>query len=264
MNNTFSAKRFGLLFKKTLLERPVQLLGFTGLILTIILILYFIIKTLFNFWMAQSLSFVWGFAGGACLLASFVFGYFSSNAQGSSYLTLPASHFEKWLCGVLIIGILYPIIFLLFFRAMDAGFVALYHNSLDINSPLYRYQYDAVHLYSFTDRFAIKVYHVSVFFCSIAMLGSLYFNKVSIVKTALIFCAIFFSAFALNWLIAKLLFGSISGAAPFYRVDILIGKQEGSIELPERARQVYDYVSDYFFPIILWSLSYIRLREKEF
>src|SRR6476659_4671666 len=131
MNNIFNVKRFSLLLKKTLLERPVQTFGVTALLLTLVFMLYTIAKSLAGFSAAQNLSFIWGLPGGGFFLASLVFGYFHSNAIGSSYLTLPASRFEKWLCGVLIVSILYPLIFLVFYRIIDSSFVALYHNSLD-------------------------------------------------------------------------------------------------------------------------------------
>src|SRR2546430_5190710 len=144
MNNTFNIKRFGWLFKKTLLEKPVQTFGFTGLLLALALILYLVAKSLSGFIAAQNLTFIWGLTGGSFFLASFVFGYFSSNASGSSYLTLPSSHFEKSLCGVLIAGVLYPLIFLIFYRVIDSSFVAMYHNSLDPSSPFYKQQYESV------------------------------------------------------------------------------------------------------------------------
>src|SRR6476619_2584802 len=126
MNNTFSLKRFGLLFKKAILERPMQTIGVMGLLLILSLILYTVAKRLVGFNAAQNLTFIWGLSGGGFFLASFVFGYFSTNASGSSYLTLPASYFEKWLCGILIAGVLYPIVFLVFYYLIDMGFVALY------------------------------------------------------------------------------------------------------------------------------------------
>ena len=264
MNDTFNIKRFGWLFKKTLLERPMQIFGFTGLILAIILIAYFICKSQIGFGAAQNISFIWGLAGGGCFLASFVFGYFSSNASGSSYLTLPASHFEKWLCGILIAGVLYPFIFLLFYRIMDAGFVAMYHNSLDPDNPLYKIQYASVYLFSFTGRLATKVYPIYLLLTGVALTGSLYFNKAGFIKTAISFCAVCFGLFALNWLFARVLFENLDGAFPFTYVDVLVGKEVGSIGLPKKMFQIWMYALDYIIPIIFWILAYIRLREKEF
>ena len=128
MNDIFEFKRFGLLFKKTILERPVQLLGIAGLALAATLIIYSAILYFTNGmgWnIAQNLSFGWGVIGGGCFLSSVVFGYFSTNASGSAYLTLPASAFEKWLCGIIIIGVLFPGLFLIFYRFMDFCFLQL-------------------------------------------------------------------------------------------------------------------------------------------
>src|SRR5436190_11992306 len=151
MNNIFSIKRFGWLFKKTLLERPVQLIGLTALSFSLSLIIYAVVRIISSFDDAQNFSFLIGLVGGGCFLASFVFGQFTSNASGSSFLTLPASLFEKWLCGVVITGILYLFLFLIFFRLIDMGFVALYHNGLDPKAPFYREQYDAVRLFAYDE-----------------------------------------------------------------------------------------------------------------
>jgi hypothetical protein len=212
--------------------------------MAIIFILYFIIKSQIGFGAAQNISFIWGLAGGGCFLASVVFGYFYSNASASSYLTLPASHFEKWLCSILIAGVLYPFIFLLFYRMMDAGFVTVYHNSLDPGNPLYKIQYDSVYLFSFTGRIAKMVYSISFMLTGIALLGSLYFNKAGFIKTAICFCVVCCVRYALNWLFAKMLFGNMDDAFPFHGVEILAGKEVGSVELPQKMFTVYMYASD--------------------
>jgi hypothetical protein len=264
MNNTFDLKRFGWLLRKTLMERFVQTIGLTGLILSLILILYFICKSLIGFQPAQNISFIWGLAGGGCFLASYMFGYFASGANGSSYLTLPASPFEKWLSGVLISVILYPAIFLVFFHLMDISFVSLYHYSLDKTSPLYKIRYDAVYPFSLTGRIAGKVYGIFFFIAGVSLVGSLYFNKVSFIKTALALCLICLVAFGANWLMATVIFGNIDEAGPFHYVVVEVGKGKGEIDLPEKAFRVYSYFADYVFPLALWLVAYIRLREKEF
>jgi len=264
MNNTFNLQRFGLLFKKSLLERPVQMFGFTGMLLALVLILYVVAKSLMGYNAAQNLSFIWGLAGGGCFLASFVFSYFSSNATGSSYLTLPASHFEKWLCGILIVGVLYPATFMIFFRIMDASFVALFHKSLDPAGPFYKQQYESVYLFSFNGIVAGKVYPMFLFLAGAMLIGSLYFNKVSFIKVSIVICVICIGSFGLNWLFAKLIFGTISDAALFNHVSIPVGKEEGSIELPERVGRIFDFSLKYIFTLLLWIFAFIRLREKEF
>ena len=264
MSNTFNLNRFGLLLKKTLLEKPTQMFGFTGLIFLFILIVYYIVKTFVNFQVAQNISFLWGLVGGDFILASFVFNYFSSSASGSSYLTLPVSNFEKWLCAVLIAAVLYPLIFLVFYRIMDAGFVAAYHNSLDPNGPFYKIRYDSVYLFSITDRIPRIAYPMFLIFSGMMLIGSLYFNKVALVKTALAVCIFFFAIYGLNYLFAKFMFRNLDDAFPFQHVAILVEKEAGSVELPKSVHDPIWYFINYGFPVILWGVSFIRLREKEF
>ena len=264
MNNTFNLRRSGLLLKKTLLERPIQMFGFTGMLLAIVLIIYALAKTFLGIGAAQNLAFIWGLAGGGCFLASFVFGYFSTNALGSSYLTLPASHLEKWLCGILIVGLLYPVIFFLFFRIIDATFVAIFHHSLDPSAPFFKEQYESVFLFNFNGVIAWKVYPIFLFLTGAMLIGSLYFNKVSFIKTGIVICIVCIGSFWLNWLFAEITFGTINEAAPFNHVSVPVGKEEGSIELPEKASWIFRFSISYVFTILLWVLAFVRLREKEF
>ena len=264
MNNTFDAKRFRWLLRKTVLERPMQTFGLIGLLLTLSLILYSVIKTFGGFGPAQNITFIWGLAGGGCFLASFVFGYFSSNAMGSSFLTLPASHFEKWLCGVLIAGVFYPVIFLLFFRLVDSSFVSVYHSTLDPAGPFYKQLYQSVYILDFNGILAWKVYSMFWFLAGAMLVGSLYFNKVPFIKTAIGICILILGVIGINWLMGILLFGHINSAAPFNSVTIPAGKNAGSIELPPGIVNIINDSVWYVLPPVLWLLAFTRLREKEF
>ena len=250
--------------KKTLLERPVRMFGFTGLQLMLVFILYYVVKIFAGFGSAQNLSFNYGLPIGSCLLSSMVFGYFSSNAMGSSFLTLPVSNFEKWLCGILIACVLYPAIFLIFYRIMDATFVSLYHRSLDISSPFYKEQYESVYIFSFNSILAWKTYQTFFFFTGTMLVGSLYFNKIPFIKSAISICVLVVGIVGLNWLMAKLFFGIFNEAGAFNYVAIPIGKQEGIIELPDVVGKIFTYCIWFVIPGILWILSFTRLREKEF
>lgn len=264
MSQLFNAKRFGLLFKKTLLERPIQTFGITGLLLTLALMLYVIAKSLSGFGAAQNLTFIWGLEGGSFFLASFVFGYFSSNAIGSSYLTLPASYFEKWLCGVLIAGVLYPAIFLVFYHLMDIGFVASYHNGLDPASPFYKQQYESVYAFNMNGFLAWKVYPMFFFFTGTMFVGALYFNKAALIKTAIVVCVVCLGTVGVNWLMASLFFNNVNGMVPFDRISLAVGKDEATVGLPSGIQNIFYYSICYIIPAILWLLPLSRLKEKEF
>ncbi|MEO6453908.1 MAG: hypothetical protein ABIN97_07555 [Ginsengibacter sp.] len=264
MNDTFNRKRFGWLLKKTLLERPVQMFGLIGLILVVSLLLYAVCRSLMGFEAAQNVSFIFGLVGGGSFLASFVFNYFGSNASGSSYLTLPASHFEKWLCGVIIAGIIFTLLFLIFFRIMDSTFILLYHNSLDAKNPYYKEMYESVLTYPLDGFVAGKCYMMFLNFTGVMLIGSLYFNKAVFIKVALIVCGIYIGGHFLNYFMAKTIFDSLDKALPFYAAFIPIDKSFGKVLLPGYASVAVDICFQYIIPAILWLNTYIRLREKEF
>jgi hypothetical protein len=228
------------------------------------MILYSIIKTFGGFNPAQNITFIWGLSGGGFFLASFMFGYFSSNAMGSSYLTLPASNFEKWLCGTLIAGVFYPVIFLLFFRLMDSSFVAIYRQGLDPASPFYKQQFEATYIFDFNGFVAWKVYPMYGFLAGAMLIGSLYFNKVAFIKTAIGLCILILGVIGINWLMAILLFDHVNSAVVFNSVTIPAGKEEGSVELPSGIVAIINSSLWYVLPPVLWLLAFTRLREKEF
>ncbi|MCO5936041.1 hypothetical protein NAF17_10865 [Mucilaginibacter sp. RB4R14] len=264
MNDTFNLTRFSLLLKKTVLERPVQLIGLMGLILCFTLILYSLVLYSIDYGSAQNISFIWGFIGGGTVLASFVFGYFNTNAGGSAYLTLPASALEKWLCSVLIAGIFFLVIFLSFYRVMDYIFVTAYHKGLDHTSPLYQRLYDHVYLYPlYQNNVVNKVYIIWANCAGVMLIGSLYFNRVAIVKVSLLVCVVLGCIYFLNLAVASALFSNIDVAFPFYTVLIKVRSEVGVIQLPQRAYQMSDIFINYILPATLWITAYIRLREKE-
>lgn len=264
MNNVFNVKRFAWFFKKTIMERPVQLAGFVLLTLAVDLLVYAFAKFTGGFDVAQNASFLVGLIGGGCLLASFVYGHFSSNASGSSFLTLPASQFEKWLCGILITGVIYVAIFLLFFRAMDSIFVSIYHNSLDEKGPFYKEMFDAVQIYPLDGFVASRGYMMFLNFAGGMLIGSLYFNKAAFIKVALIVVGFLFGAFLLNLFVANLFLKSVDNAFPYFLVWITVGKDRGRLELPGNILYMLNIIFLYILPVILWGLSFLRLREKEF
>ena len=264
MNNTFNIKRFGLLFKKTIAERPAQTIGVTVLLLLLSFILYVVAKKLSGFGTAQNLTFIWGLSGGGFFLASFVFGYFSNNASGSSYLTLPVSYLEKWVCSILITGVLFPFIFLVFYHIMDVSFVAAYHNSLDPTSVFYKQQYEGVYTFDLNGIIAWKVYPGFLMLTGSMLTGALYFNKISFIKTGITICIVIFIIVGLNWMIANLLFDNVNDAGAYDHVTLAVGKEEGTLILPSNIESFFHYSFAFVVPAILWILPLSRLREKEF
>jgi hypothetical protein len=263
MNDIFEFKRFGLLLKKTILERPMQFMGVTALVLAATLIIYALALYALGWQPAQNLAFIWGLAGGGCFLSSLAFGYFSTNASGSAYLTLPASSFEKWLCGILIVSVFFTCIFLSFYRLMDILFVMAYHNGLDKHNAQYREMYDAVQVYTFDNNMVRQSTMLFVNLTGAMLVGSLYFNKVSAVKTALVYCGILGVIYFFNLALAYAFFENVDAAFPFHSTFIKVGNGVGSLELPNYFSTMVGVSVMYIVPGILWLTALVRLREKE-
>ncbi|MEO6547431.1 MAG: hypothetical protein ABIN94_05505, partial [Ferruginibacter sp.] len=103
-----------------------------------------------------------------------------------------------------------------------------------------------------------------LFLTGAMLIGAFYFNKVAFIKVAIVICVLCIGGFGLNWLCAKIIFGSISDAGLFNHVSIPVGKEFGSIELSQTAGNIFNNSLKYVFPGMLWILAFIRLREKEF
>lgn len=263
MNDTFNLKRFGWVFRKFLWERPAQILGLLGLALAISLLTYAIMHTSIGIGKAQGMAFTFGIISGISFMASAVFGYFGSNASGSSFLMLPASHFEKWLCGILFTGVLFTCVYLGFFRLIDIFFVNGYRNSLDPHSFNYQELYHSVEIFPFNSAMAKTIYMLVVNVAGAMLVGSLYFNKVSFIKVALLICALIACIHLFNQLIASFFFSNIDMAVPYQGIFLKVGKEVGRIDMPTHIDNIIMAAIYYVIPAILWITAYIRLVEKE-
>jgi hypothetical protein len=263
MNDILNLSRFGWLIRKVFLEKTALVLGSMLLCFIVTFIFYGMTMLLQGISEAQNDAFLVGLTLGGALMASVVFGYFNNDATGVSFLTLPASVLEKWLSGIVIIG-LYFLLFLVYFRLIDLAFVAQYHNNLNTHAPYYKEQYELVNIIPFTGSTAAQNFMMFFNFTGIMMLGALFFNKAAFIKTALVICSILVAAFLLNLLIINLLIKNVQTAFPFTVVWLWIGKERAQLELsPENADKA-KIIFRFVLPAVLWALSLLRLKEKEF
>jgi len=164
----------------------------------------------------------------------------------------------------LITGVGYLALFLLYFRLMDIGFVFIYRRNLDPNGPYYQELYTAVRILAFDQFIAQKGLMMFFNFTGIMLVGSLFHNKSPFIKVALIACSFCLGAFLLNLVIGQIMIGNVQTAFPFYLVWIMVGTERARLELPPGTLKIINYIFQYAVPVILWSLAYLRLKEKEF
>ena len=264
MENIFKLSRFLRLLKKSLFERPVQLFGLTLMILGLVLLIYSTCRDLVGYPTVHFMTFFLGLVGGGYFLAAAVFGQFSTYARGASYLTLPVSNLEKWLCGVVIILLIYVPLFLLFYRLMDSTLVEIYRNNLDPKIYNYKWKLEEAKVLDY-DSLNVKIlsyifYNIS----GIMLLGALFFNKLANIKVAIIICGILFLGLGINYVIANSLFPTGVKAFPFLYATIKTDDNYRNVELPTQAQLMVSITFMYVLPVVLYLLAFIKLREKEF
>jgi hypothetical protein len=263
MNDTFNIKRFGWVLRKSILERPAQIVGLTLVTLVITLLIYAIVQNMAGIAKAQICAFAFGILVGGSFISSYVLGYFSSNSTGISFLMLPASHLEKWLSAVLVAGIFFTGLYLGFYRFIDIFFVNSYHNKLDPNGSNYQALYHSVEVFAFDNQLANQIFILFANISGAMILGSLYFNKVSYIKVALLICTVVFGTYFLNLFIANQFFDQIDMAMPFRSLFLNVGSEVGIIDLPNQINDTISITISYVIPAALWVTAYIRLDEKE-
>ena len=279
MNNIFNFKRFTWIFRKTIMERPVQLLGIFVLDFILVLLLYGFLRNIMGWGPTQNMTFFLGLSFGGCYLSAALFNYFSSNANGLSYLTLPCSAFEKWLCTIIITGVIYTAAFILFYKSMDTFFVNYYHQHLNPKEVNYLSKMESVQPFDLGGHVAKSSYVMYGILTSSMLVGSLYFNKLSFIKTGLIICAVCVVMFGLNLVVANLFFDNVIDAFPYFRVTVNLPdtevlheaeviirpkNDESSILAPTWFRNVIESTLHYVLASLLCITAYIRLKEKEF
>jgi hypothetical protein len=265
MNDTFDIKRFGLVFKKLIFERMLQLVGSFVLLAILTWYFYQLGGNMNKGWKEmQSQSFLIGLVLGGIYWVSVGFNNFSNRAEGYNFINLPASNFEKWL-SVVVLLVIFFISFCLFFRALDTTYTNYFRNHLSPNLKNYKTLYESAKVMSFwgdSRNESDYTYVLFVGYTGIMAVGSVYFNKMALVKTMFIFAGIMFLLQFLNSNLATLIFQSKIQTNLFWN-SLWIRTGDLNVGLPKNINQIYFIFFSLLLPITLWLIALVRLREKE-
>ncbi len=274
MNNTFNIKRFGFLIKRHLLEYGKIHLITLGVVAGAIIAIYGF-NYIFNFTTTSGHP---SYAGNSLELTfreplfvflGIIFISISANQhfvplgqkpKAIIALTLPASTFEKFLIGILFSVILAIVSYLIIFYLVDLAFVSklrqIFHGTVETyNNALgkvVKQEIEPTYFFEKSVASAPKpLYVIPLLISSIFLLGSVYFNKFHYVKT-MVSLMIFFGL----WITFL-----IYATKAFFDNKILI-KGDGNF--------IGKYTAEWGLTILIiiismifWTITYIRLREKE-
>lgn len=266
MNNTFSIQRFGLLLKRQWLE-----FGKIYLISLAVLLGIFIAFYGYNYYAIMTygvfstsimefripLFIIAGFLF-ITIIASTYFAHLGQKSRAILDLMIPASTFEKFMGGIFFTIVLGIVGYLLIFYITDLLFLTSlqkWYQSTGVDGQLndvneyFPYFFTQIHEYIPSPVFIIPLFTVSVF-----LLGSIYFEKFHYIKTTI--CVMLFSGI---WaaIIAK------SGQLLFEgRIPIKNDNMKHMFNEKATA-EIWLTALIIVLTLIFWSITYVRLKEKE-
>lgn len=270
MNQFFSFKRFSLLVFKHWSDNKkryvLSVIAFIGLLIT-----WFVFTLLIDSKpMEKDMqlgTFLFSLFAVGTFYASQYFRDLGSRAKGINFLLVPASAFEKILCSLLYTVVLFFVVFIAAFYAADILMVTIANSFVATDDPDsirgVLNIFDAASL-PFDGNLTINILLIFFAIQSVFLLGSVYFEKYSFIKTVICGFVVFFILFFIVFLLYDLMPEGeyASGFLTSYRIDN-DGKDDYLVRLPGWLGQTLYYVLMYGIAPFLWIVTYYRLKEKQ-
>lgn len=267
MRQDFSLQRWGLLVKQHWAENKKRYL--LSLAALMGLIIMWFVFTLANEGqraldgnMQRSVYFVLLMFIGTFYASQF-FNELGDKSKAINYLLTPASTLEKFLCALFFVVPLFFILFTAAFYLCTTLMVAI-ANALPLDD-MHGSKIAVVNIFTQKNNPDLPLVILSVFFClqAACMLGSVYFQKYSYIKTAiaifLLFLAInFFEAYIIDTLMPG---GFFKGFSKYQFMEN--GQPDKIVALPHWLSSSLSFVIRFGIPPLLWLVTYYRLKEKE-
>lgn len=258
MNQTFNLKRFTLLFIKHTAD------NFKTYLMTFFVLLGVLFLTMgFAAYVGdgrlpegiQIPFFIFVLIIAGSIFTSIIFADLGNKKKAIAFLTLPASHFEKYLIGWVYSFLIFQ---LLFIPAFYLVAIVIQHLGA-LNNP----EKDIVLLNLFSQE--NQVYIVFIIYAilhSLTFLGSITFQKLQFIKTGFLFFIGIFLLTFFNTKFMQLIIGKqVTSAMPFGGLNVMDIK-DTAISL-RTEDTLYIFVSLVLFVGVLWVCTYYKLKEKE-
>jgi hypothetical protein len=272
MNQVFNFNRFSLLVLKHWADNKkrylLSILAFIGL-----LIGWFTFTILIDsrFPVGQGLQLVTYFFSLFTVGSFYASQYFrelGSRSKGINFLLVPASAFEKVLCSLLYSVVLFFVVFTAAFYLVDILMVWIAQNFVsDIPYPadqkglLNVFEAAKIHISPET---TVNILWIYFTLQSVFLLGSVYFEKYSFIKTVIAGFVLFFLLFCFVYFLYDLMPKGdyTSGLLTSYVIKTH-GKEDYLVQLPGWFGQLLYYLFMYGTAAFLYIVTYFRLKEKQ-
>ena len=270
MNQFFSFTRFSALVGKHWADNKkryvLSILAFTGMLITWFVFLALVENEQPMAEEIQETAFLFFLFVFGTFYASQYFRDLGSNPKAINFLMVPASTFEKLLCSILYVVVLFFAVFVAIFYLVDFLMINVTKTFTAPGVPVPR----MINVFkSFVMRFnADSTVNQLLFFFSIQsafLLGSVYFRKYSFIKTIISGSIVFLILFCLLYFFYNHLLPDGEFPRGFFtsflvRVD---GTNDRLVEIPEWIGQLLRFVLLYGIAPFFWLVTYFRLKEKQ-
>jgi hypothetical protein len=253
MNQIFSFKRFGMLFKKHTVENLksylMMLFVFFGILTVSTAISNY--KSPVPHQIQPYMIFL--IAAGT-VFTSNIFINLGDKRKTIATLTLPASSFEKFLVGWVYSYVIFQVLY-----------TAIYYLLMIAVLKVYKWPKDVELMNIFSDKGRIYyIFVVYAFLHSVVLYGAIVFKKMHFIKTAFSLFVIGGVIWLLNDQVVQLMIGRrISGNPPFFGASFVEGK-DGYYNV-DLANDYLNWIVALFLTlsVIIWVAAYYRLKEKQ-
>ncbi|WP_149242909.1 hypothetical protein [Dyadobacter sp. 32] len=260
MNQSFDFRRFLLILKLDTSEKGKSYLMMAGLLLALLIFLMLPIaivrepSMILMFLHALALFMVVIFGGS--LYTNQAFSQYGSSSTGISAIMIPASRMEKFL-SALFLNLLFVVPLMLLFLKLH-HYLTDYANA---KPTIGTFRYKPIPPDALT--YFVLMY---IMIQGFVFLGSIYFKKLSYIKTAISFFVIYVLVTALSLWQANFLAGNPSKLVTFpftsWKVSYYALNKHYDVMFPSVFQDVV-YAFPSFLILGMWYISYIRLKEKQ-
>ena len=257
MNNIFSLPRFLMLFKKHLFEKGKEYL-LSILTLTIILIGLLAFVAYQNASglkeELQEVTFVISIILSGMIFTSMIFPDLSDKRKSTIYLTLPASHLEKYLVTWIFSYLIFQLVFTAVFYLATAIVLNIGINEIGNENTVFNIFDSQNKVY--------QVFYVYLLAHSLMFYGAVYFRKKHLISTifSLFLIGVLLSFF--NKLLLSLMIKSeVLTTPPFSSLNFIENQSRYNLEAEKSSVFVITLLA--LITGILWISAFYRLKEKE-
>ncbi|RZA01533.1 MAG: hypothetical protein EOP47_10375 [Sphingobacteriaceae bacterium] len=263
MNNTFDIKRFGMLFKKHTIEHS-KTYALSTAVLFGVIFLVLLFFSMMNKWtlndQMQIIVLIFSMSGFGSIFGSMVFADLGDRSKVIPALMLPASHFEKFLVGLIYSYFIFLIVYVVSFCLADYIVVNIGEHDLD--------EHKMINVFETTGRKPAIAFMMFTLFHAFVFWGSIFFKKLHFVKTTIVFFLCLGAAALINGLVLNMFFlpqTRFSAGMPFTGIGIFQPDQQYAMWYIQPADKFDTYGLTIFVIVVLlfWTTAYFKLKEKE-